>query len=557
MDRKRFDFEPIVDAPVCKGTKGGLVSALYGERRVRTVSLLGLTQIMNFPRSPRLLLVSFVSSLLVLATCSAWSKSADTRRTVTGDCNGGADVTIKDDSWGANDSFRCAAEGTLIFGGNIEIREGAEVNLSGGTVRLVPPVTIASKALVRIDTAMTRSTDDDDEDGLPNGYEIEHGLDHTDPTDAVLDADGDGVNNLGEYQDGTNPSDGSDFYFPSPELMAEIGDERITYLWDSPVGFAAEDFATLYISEEPINGDLESFGEHASGRTINDATSPYPDTGLVIGTTYYGHLALTNVTQSGDARTTLSPQLTTLLTFPPLPLNDTGQTWGGDYSSGNNGVCASNIAAPQDCHHGRDALAIAGQLPKEGGGIAAFDFTKLDGNGAPLDEDSPSWSCVKDNNTGLVWEIKASAGNGIIGDEGLHDADDRFNWYDTNPATNGGADGFADDDGAICHGYQSGVSSTFCNTQAFASRVNQQRYCGFDDWRVPSREELRSIVDYGHYDPAIDTDFFPDSQSVVFWSSSADVYDSGYAWYVYFKDGFDYYGYRDYYDAVRLVRGGP
>ena len=39
----------------------------------------------------------------------------------------------------------------------------------------------------------------------------------------------------------------------------------------------------------------------------------------------------------------------------PRPLNDTGITWGGNFPSGNNTTCASNINASQDCHQGMDA----------------------------------------------------------------------------------------------------------------------------------------------------------------------------------------------------------
>ncbi|MCP4697528.1 MAG: DUF1566 domain-containing protein [Gammaproteobacteria bacterium] len=43
---------------------------------------------------------------------------------------------------------------------------------------------------------------------------------------------------------------------------------------------------------------------------------------------------------------------------------------------------------------------------------------------------------------------------------------------------------------------------------------------GHTDWRLPSRQELISIVAYGRYDPAIDTDFFPDTRSNSYWSAS-------------------------------------
>jgi hypothetical protein len=50
---------------------------------------------------------------------------------------------------------------------------------------------------------------DDDNDGMPDTYELANSLDPFDPADAVLDADGDGVSNLQEYLDGTNPNLGN------------------------------------------------------------------------------------------------------------------------------------------------------------------------------------------------------------------------------------------------------------------------------------------------------------------------------------------------------------
>ena len=56
---------------------------------------------------------------------------------------------------------------------------------------------------------------DDDGDGMPNGWEILHRLNPRDPSDAELDADGDGVSNLQEYRLGRNPHAGATFAIPS------------------------------------------------------------------------------------------------------------------------------------------------------------------------------------------------------------------------------------------------------------------------------------------------------------------------------------------------------
>ena len=46
-------------------------------------------------------------------------------------------------------------------------------------------------------------------------------------------------------------------------------------------------------------------------------------------------------------------------------------------------------------------------------------------------------------------------------------------------------------------------------------------HAGHDDWRLPTRIELVSLVDFTKADPAIDTGAFPNTPSDGFWTSSA------------------------------------
>ena len=48
---------------------------------------------------------------------------------------------------------------------------------------------------------------DQDQDGMPDGWEIQHGLNPKSAADALLDSDGDGVDNLTEFRAGTDPND--------------------------------------------------------------------------------------------------------------------------------------------------------------------------------------------------------------------------------------------------------------------------------------------------------------------------------------------------------------
>jgi hypothetical protein len=77
------------------------------------------------------------------------------------------------------------------------------------------------------------------------------------------------------------------------------------------------------------------------------------------------------------------------------------------------------------------------------------------------------------------------------------------------------------------------------------------------DWRLPTIKELRSLVDYSRYSPAINTTYFPDTVSALYRASTTSATHTGGAWGVPFYDGrYDgMYGKDDSY-YVRAVRGG-
>jgi hypothetical protein len=61
---------------------------------------------------------------------------------------------------------------------------------------------------------------------------------------------------------------------------------------------------------------------------------------------------------------------------------------------------------------------------------------------------------------------------------------------------------------------------------------------GYDDWRLPSRIELISILDLARVQPAIDPVAFPETPNDWFWTASAAAGDAQSAWYVYFYFGY-------------------
>jgi hypothetical protein len=180
-------------------------------------------------------------------------------------------------------------------------------------------------------------------------------------------------------------------------------------------------------------------------------------------------------------------------------------------------------------------------------GNLLFNLTKISPSGAELNAGSEQWSCLRDNLTGLVWEIKTTDG-------GLHDQEASFAWYNTDKATNGGINGFADNSGATCVGYIAGDPSTYCNTEAFVARVNTNGWCGYRNWRMPTIEELAKIVSLNKAAPTLYTGLFPRGTGKAVWSASPVPNYPGFAWHIYLNDGYAHGNDRSGNLPVLLVR---
>ena len=133
-------------------------------------------------------------------------------------------------------------------------------------------------------------------------------------------------------------------------------------------------------------------------------------------------------------------------------------------------------------------------------------FTKIGAEGAVLAADATEWEAVLDTKTGLMWSLETK----------------KVTSYDK-------AEG----------------------------AIKKIKAAGFDDWRLPNVDELFGLADRTRVSPAIDTDFFPDTESDWFWSSTLYAGSpSDYAWGVNFSYGNAFWSCRSYYGFVRAVRVG-
>ena len=98
-----------------------------------------------------------------------------------------------------------------------------------------------------------------------------------------------------------------------------------------------------------------------------------------------------------------------------------------------------------------------------------------------------------------------------------------------------------------------GLSMTWKKALEYCEELS---FAGYSDWHLPSREELRSIVDYRKYNPAIDTKYFSDIEMSGYWSAATDARYTDYAWCVHFGNGYDYSGSKSGSRYVRGVRSG-
>lgn len=217
----------------------------------------------------------------------------------------------------------------------------------------------------------------------------------------------------------------------------------------------------------------------------------------------------------------------------------------------------------QDASHGNDILNPNNE---HFDGSEGFRFHKLDFNGNNLAADATTFSCIKDNVTGLYVESKQpSAPIGyntkaeiktILDDWRLEEIgvnpfannlsnwrsiSYQYTWYNSSSKENGGNAGTNNSVNGVYSraypvapdcSYTAGSSQQSCNTYSYINELNNTSLCGADDWRLPTPSEARSIINYGLDNGMYD--FFPHQNVVdaqtLFFTNATSVNNQGSAW---------------------------
>ncbi len=128
--------------------------------------------------------------------------------------------------------------------------------------------------------------------------------------------------------------------------------------------------------------------------------------------------------------------------------------------------------------------------------LKANEFYKINSKGLELPTDATQWLCVEDKTTGLTWEIKQSSG--------LQNHQFVANW---------------------------------ATTQTYINMINNAELCSFDDWRLPTANELKALSTHEGSNTLLNADFFPLANDHWFWTDSKTSSLSNKAWVVRSKYG--------------------
>lgn len=155
-----------------------------------------------------------------------------------------------------------------------------------------------------------------------------------------------------------------------------------------------------------------------------------------------------------------------------------------------------------------------------------------------------------DNETGLMWELKTGDPSGP--GEPCEQADDAVSCADPHDVNNQyewSTDADGNRTGSVFQLFLNQLNSA----TSFAGHSSQGCFAGYCDWRLPTVEELRTLVEPCESSPC--GSIPGETAEHWYWSSSADAQESNMAWDIDFRDGSVDLAKKGFDDAARAVRG--
>lgn len=171
-------------------------------------------------------------------------------------------------------------------------------------------------------------------------------------------------------------------------------------------------------------------------------------------------------------------------------------------------------------------------------------YLKIKANGSLLPDNANVWACVIDTKNKLMWEVKTKK-------KGIHNRNNKYRWGGKTALDYGG--------------------NRYTDWNSLVNGSNQKRLCGFSNWRVPSKDELSTIVEckggmnmggsagcfswLKNTRPTINMVYFPYTNNYFYWSSSTHDNSNDAAWSFSFGQGGGHFIFRNSGLHLRLVRG--
>jgi hypothetical protein len=281
-------------------------------------------------------------------------------------------------------------------------------------------------------------------------------------------------------------------------------------------------------------------------------------------------------------------------TLKVLILGDLRLTDSGVISYYNNGRFDALVPDGEHPYQDADFGLDTNDLYANRNGVYGFFYNKIDDAGNALPANNTRQECTYDAHTGLTWEIKSEFFHHdfsekptaeeleyelMITGQHYNNRNGRYRYYNADDTKNGGSRGSVNNKELTAPVFASqscmfpprdhpmhisSVTQRGCTTDSYVALVNKTAKCGAIDWRLPSINELQTLMVYEVSHRGFDQDYFPDTDAseayngqgdFVFLSSTPSVDNDASVWCMDVSSRRVKLCNKNYPHHVRLVRG--